>query len=59
MARMRYSWSTTLDPELYKKLKSLSESSRIPMTKLADEAISDLIKKHNKSNKTKKDKKGS
>lgn len=38
----------TVDNELLKKFKELSESSRIPMSKLLDEAIIDLIKKYEK-----------
>lgn len=37
---------TAIDKELHDKLKDLSEQSRIPMSKLLDEAIVDLIKKH-------------
>lgn len=45
--QLRKYWSTTSDQELYDKLKSFSERSRIPMSKLLDEAIEDLLLKHN------------
>jgi predicted DNA-binding protein len=38
--------SNSIDKELYKKLKELSEKSRIPISKYLDEAIEDLLKKH-------------
>ena len=44
---MRKHWSTSTEYELYVKLKDLSEITRIPSTKLLDEAIKDLLKKHN------------
>ncbi|KON83508.1 hypothetical protein AF332_27520 [Sporosarcina globispora] len=37
----------TLDTELLKKLKELSSITRIPMSRLLDEAVEDLIQKHN------------
>lgn len=37
--------SNSIDKELYKKLKSYSEKSKIPMSKLLDEAILDLLNK--------------
>lgn len=37
---------TAVSKELHEQLKHLSEQSRIPMSKLLDEAIEDLIKKH-------------
>lgn len=39
-------WSTTSDQELYDELKLFSEQSRIPVSKLLDEAIEDLLLKH-------------
>jgi len=39
-------WSTSTDYDLYIGLKKLSERTRIPSTKLLDEAIEDLLKKH-------------
>lgn len=38
--------SNSIDKNLFNKLKELSEETRIPMSKLLDEAIEDLIKKH-------------
>ena len=43
---------TAIDKKIYDEFKELSEETRIPMSKLMDEAILDLIKKH--SNPTKK-----
>lgn len=37
---------SAIDKELYKQLKKLSESTRINMSKLLDEAIDDLINKY-------------
>jgi metal-responsive CopG/Arc/MetJ family transcriptional regulator len=37
----------TLDTNLLKKLKDLSSNTRIPMSRLLDEAVEDLIQKHN------------
>lgn len=37
----------TLDTNLLEKLKELSNITRIPMSRLLDEAVADLIKKHN------------
>ncbi|MBZ5753521.1 ribbon-helix-helix domain-containing protein [Metabacillus rhizolycopersici] len=37
----------TLDTNLLKKLKDLSGNTRIPMSRLLDEAVEDLIQKHN------------
>lgn len=39
----------TLDTHLLLKLKTLSASTRIPMSRLLDEAVGDLIQKHNAS----------
>lgn len=44
--RKRY--TTSLDTKLLNKLKQLSRNTRIPMSRLLDEAIIDLLKKHNK-----------
>lgn len=44
--RRRIQWSTSSDRELYEQLKALSEQTRIPATKLLDEAIEDLLLKH-------------
>jgi hypothetical protein len=37
----------TLDTNLLEKLKELSNLTRIPMSRLLDEAVKDLILKHN------------
>lgn len=37
---------SAIDKKLYEELKKLSKKSRIPISKLLDEAIEDLIKKH-------------
>ena len=41
--------STSTDHELYEALKSLSKQSRIPLARLIDEAIKDLMVKHNQT----------
>ena len=46
MGRIRKQWSTSTDNELYDMLKELSEKTRIPSTKLLDEAIEDLLLKY-------------
>jgi predicted DNA-binding protein len=38
--------SNSIDKELYKKLKELSEKTRVPISRYLDEAIEDLLKKH-------------
>lgn len=38
--------SNSIDKDLYKKLKLLSEKTRVPISKYLDEAIEDLLKKH-------------
>lgn len=47
MLKNRTRIGSAIDTELYSKLKQLSESSRIPISKLLDEALEDLLKKHN------------
>jgi predicted transcriptional regulator len=42
----REMYSTSIDKELLAQLKKLSESTRIPQSRLMDEAIEDLLKKH-------------
>lgn len=46
MPQNRKHWSTSTDHELYQELKNLSEKTRIPVSKLLDEAIEDLLLKH-------------
>lgn len=43
---MRSKWSVTSDYNLHEQIKKLSEKTRIPVSKLLDEAIEDLLKKH-------------
>lgn len=45
----RKHWSTSTDYYLHLGLKKLSEKTRIPSTKLLDEAIEDLLKKYGES----------
>ncbi|MCK8816282.1 ribbon-helix-helix domain-containing protein [Natroniella sulfidigena] len=40
--------TTTLDKDLIDKLDNLSKETRIPKSKLFDEAIKDLLEKHKK-----------
>lgn len=47
MLKNRTRIGSAIDTDLYKKLKELSEKTRIPISKLLDEALEDLIKKHN------------
>lgn len=43
--RNRTRISNAVDNELYKQLRKLSDDSKVPMSKLLDEAIEDLITK--------------
>ena len=43
--------SSSVDTEINNQLKKLSEETRIPISRLLDEAIQDLINKHNNNNK--------
>ena len=45
--RTREQWSTAVDKELLAKLRKLSADTRIPTTRLTDEAIEDLLVKYN------------
>ena len=45
--KRRKQWSTATDYDLYEKLIRLSDKTRIPTTKLLDEAIEDLLVKYN------------
>ena len=40
-----WSWTTTIYTDLFMELKDLSEKTRIPVSKLTDEAIEDLLQK--------------
>jgi len=44
----REPFSTKIDSSLKEKLIKLSEETRIPQSKLMDEAIEDLLKKYSK-----------
>ena len=44
----RTQFTTKNKNELYIKYKELSEETRIPATKLLDEALTDLLKKYDK-----------
>lgn len=44
--RNRKHWSTSTDHDLYEKLRALSDKTRIPVSRLLDEAIEDLLLKH-------------
>lgn len=37
--------SSSVDKELYKKLRELSEKTKVPISRLLDEAIEDLLDK--------------
>lgn len=37
--RIRERWTTSVDPDLLKKLRELSAKTKIPVSRLADEAI--------------------
>jgi hypothetical protein len=41
-------YTTTLDLGLIKKIKELSDKTRVPQSKLLDEAIEDLLRKYEK-----------
>lgn len=39
---------SSVDPDLWESLQQLSKKTRIPVSRLLDEAITDLLTKHNK-----------
>lgn len=41
----RERFTTSLSKDVVKKLKTLSKDTKVPMSKLLDEAIEDLVKK--------------
>ncbi|MEG1411698.1 MAG: ribbon-helix-helix domain-containing protein [Terrisporobacter sp.] len=47
MLKNRTRIGSAIDTELYNKLKKLSDTTRIPISKLLDEAIENLLSKHN------------
>lgn len=49
MLKNRTRIGSAIDKKLYEQLKKLAEDTRIPISKLLDEAIADLIEKHMKS----------
>ncbi len=50
MVTNRKHWSTSTDITLYEKLRKLSSETRIPVSRLLDEAIEDLLLKHKAEN---------
>lgn len=48
--KSRIRFSTSLDKDLASKLETLSANTRIPKSKLIDEAVELLLEKHNTSN---------
>jgi hypothetical protein len=44
--RNRQQWSTATDKELLEKFRKLSNDTRIPATRLLDEALYDLLVKY-------------
>ena len=52
--RTRISWTTSSDPDIYEKFKKLSETTRIPASRLLDEALEDLLVKYGKIDKADK-----
>jgi hypothetical protein len=44
--RKRVQWSTSSDPDLLAKFRQLSEDSRIPASRLLDEALELLLIQH-------------
>lgn len=47
--RKRKQVASTLDPELWEGLRAFSDQSRIPASRLLDEAIEDLLVKYQKA----------
>ncbi|MCE5221926.1 MAG: ribbon-helix-helix domain-containing protein [Clostridium sp.] len=46
MLKNRTRIGSAIDTDLYNQLKDLSKKTRIPISKLLDEALEDLLKKH-------------
>ena len=44
--KYRQRLGSAVDKDLYKKIKKLSKDTKIPMSRLLDEAIVDLLKKY-------------
>lgn len=47
MLKNRERYTNSIDKVLLRKLKELSEQTRIPQSRLIDEAIEDILKKYN------------
>lgn len=47
MLKNRTKIGSAIDKELYIRLQELSKVTRIPLSRLLDEAIKDLLSKHN------------
>lgn len=45
--KTRTAWTTVVDNDLLAKFRQLATDSRIPIARLADEAIEDLLVKYN------------
>lgn len=48
MLKNRVKVGTSIDKEIYKEFQGLAKETRIPISRLLDEALEDLIKKHKK-----------
>lgn len=48
--RTRQQWTTSTDKKLLNELRELSRITRIPVSRLMDEAIELLLEKHRKKN---------
>lgn len=46
--KTRTKWCTSSDSELLKQFRDLSADTRIPASRLLDEALKDLLKKYGK-----------
>lgn len=49
----RVPFATKIDSDIKSKIKELSKTTRIPQSKLVDEALEDLIKKYENEKTTK------
>lgn len=49
MLKKRIRLGVSVDQELAEKIKKLSEQTRIPASRLFDEAIKDLLEKHQRA----------
>lgn len=46
MLKNRVRYTNSIDKELLRKFKELSDQTRIPQSRLIDEAIEDILKKY-------------